>query len=318
MTAIALRRLAAVAALAALCAAGGCGASKQRLATEQLLLSDAVDRAVARIDFTSLAGRRVFFDTQYLQAVNGLGFVNAPYVISSLRQQMNAAGCLLQDKITDADVVVEARVGTLGSDAHEVTYGIPANANSGLASAAALVPNTPRMPALPDLALARRNDLRGAAKIAVFAYHRESRLPVWQSGLGVATSTARDSWILGSVPIQSGTVYEQVRQPGHYFFPREQTRIETPPNLVSYYDPMDFTRLVGRPDPYTQRPPKRDGSAAEPLVAMPQLSPLSMEATAPPAGPRPAPPGRPPTLGPDSLHALPQVSEGPPGALRRF
>jgi len=65
MTAIALRRLAAVAALAALCAAGGCGASKQRLATEQLLLSDAVDRAVARIDFTSLAGRRVFFDTAW-------------------------------------------------------------------------------------------------------------------------------------------------------------------------------------------------------------------------------------------------------------
>ena len=34
----------------------GCGSTKSRTATEQLLMSDAVDRAIAQIDFSELAG----------------------------------------------------------------------------------------------------------------------------------------------------------------------------------------------------------------------------------------------------------------------
>ena len=150
MSTTARSRLAMIVALLAGCAvAGGCSYSRQRLATEQLLLSDAVDQAVSKIDFSSLAGRRVFLDPQYLQNVNGVGFVNGPYVISSLRQQMSAAGCLLQDKATEAEFVVEARVGTLGADSYDVTYGVPSNANNTVASAASFVPNVPTLPSLP-------------------------------------------------------------------------------------------------------------------------------------------------------------------------
>src|SRR5690606_5395103 len=39
--------------------AAGCGTTRDKLATEQLLLSDAVDRAVARIDFSPLKGEKV-------------------------------------------------------------------------------------------------------------------------------------------------------------------------------------------------------------------------------------------------------------------
>ena len=55
----------------ALAAAGqvGCGMNKSRLATEQLVVSDAVDRAVAAIDFSPLSGRKVYFDTKYLDGV---------------------------------------------------------------------------------------------------------------------------------------------------------------------------------------------------------------------------------------------------------
>ena len=48
----------------------GCGINKSRLATEQLVVSEAVDKAVATIDFSPLSGRRVFFDTQFLDGVN--------------------------------------------------------------------------------------------------------------------------------------------------------------------------------------------------------------------------------------------------------
>src|SRR4029450_6810674 len=97
-----------LAAAAALCTS--CGINKSRLATEQLVVSDAVDRAVATIDFSALSGKKVFFDTQYLDGVN-MGLTgNVKYVISSLRQQMMAYDLRLQEKADTADYVVEARV----------------------------------------------------------------------------------------------------------------------------------------------------------------------------------------------------------------
>ncbi len=185
---------------------GGCGSTKSRTATEQLLTSNAVDQAVSYIDFRPLAGRTVYFDTAYIQQVKSVGFVNAEYIISSLRQQIMAAGCRLQEKKEDAEFIIEARVGALGADSHEVTYGIPAN--NALSTAAEVVtPAAPPLPAIPELSVAKRDDQRAAAKIAVFAYHRESRQALWQSGISKSSSTAKDVWLLGVGPFQRGTIY---------------------------------------------------------------------------------------------------------------
>lgn len=184
----------------------GCGTTRDKLATEQLLLSDAVDQAVARIDFSPLRGERVFLDDTYLKQVKGAGFVNADYIISSLRQQALLAGCLLQETRDQADFVAEARVGALGSDAHDVNYGMPGN--QGLSTAASLVSGSMPLPALPEISLGRRTDDSAATKIAVFAYHRESREPAWQSGISVAHSRAKSRWVLGIGPIQSGSIYD--------------------------------------------------------------------------------------------------------------
>jgi hypothetical protein len=195
---------AAWAVLASTC--GGCGTTKQSEATQQLLASDAVDRSIAAIDFRPLKGQKVFFDTKYLTNYKGIGFVNAEYVISSLRQQMFAAGCLLQEKLEDAEYVVEARVGTLGNDEHEIVYGIPAN--NGLASASAVVPNAPPLPSIPEISVARKHNQRAAAKVAAFAYHRETHAAVWQSGLSVARSNERDTWIMGAGPFEKGSIHD--------------------------------------------------------------------------------------------------------------
>ncbi len=192
--------------LCALLLASGCGTTREKLATDQLLLSDAVDRAVANIDFSPLSNETVYLDPQFIKPVKGQGFVNSDYIISSLRQHMLLAGCRLQEEREDAAFVVEPRVGALGSDGHDVNYGLPAS--QGLNSAAALVTGTPPLPILPEISLARKTDDSAAAKIAVFAYHRESRLPVWQSGTSVARSTAYGKWIFGAGPFLSGSIYE--------------------------------------------------------------------------------------------------------------
>ncbi len=221
-----------------LCLLLGCGNSLQRTATEQLLTSDAVDQTVAGFDFTDLAGETVYFDTTYLNNVKGTGFVNADYITSSIRQQLVAARCLLKEKKDDADYIVEARVGTLGTDQHEVTYGMPAN--NLLSSAASILPGTPTVPTLPELSIAKRNEQMGAAKIGAFAYHRESGEPVWQSGIRQSSSTAKDVWVMGAGPIQSGNIYKKTRFAGSKFglFGKEAESVAALP--VDYHSEMHF------------------------------------------------------------------------------
>ena len=185
----------------------GCGTTKNRTATDQLLLSDAVDRSVAAIDFRPLAGKTVYLDSAYLQSVKGFGFVNSDYIISSLRQQIAAAGCLLQDDRRDAELIVEARIGVLGSDGYQVSYGLPAS--NLLSTASAIIPESPPIPTIPELSLGKRELNEASAKIAAFAYDRISRKAIWQSGLSQSATNAKDMWILGIGPFESGSVRER-------------------------------------------------------------------------------------------------------------
>ncbi len=197
---------------AALLVAVGCGTTRERDATNQLVMSDAVDRSIRAIDFRPLAGRKVYLDTSYLRHVKGQGFVNSEYVTSALRQQVLASGCLMQDTNQEADVIIEARIGTLGMDDHRVTFGVPEN--NGLASALRLIPDAPTVPVIPELAIARRDAREAAAKVAAFAYDRETRKPIWQSGVKHHLATARDTWVLGVGPFQGGSIREQTKLAG--------------------------------------------------------------------------------------------------------
>lgn len=184
----------------------GCGTIKGRTATEQLLVSDAVDQSVDQIDFTPLASEDVFLDVRFLKAVRGVGFVNSEYIISSIRQRMITANCRLTDSATEAKYIVEVRVGALGSDCHEVNYGVPGS--QALNQTASLMSNAP-LPSVPEISLARTDSCRAAAKISLFAYERESREPIWESGTAQGISLAKSTWILGAGPFQEGDIYEK-------------------------------------------------------------------------------------------------------------
>ena len=196
------RRLATISAaiFASALSLPGCGINKSRLATEQLVISEAVDKAVATIDFGVLSGKRVYFDTQYLDGVNMGPNGNVKYVVSSLRQQMMAYDLRLQEKPETAEFIIEGRVGVLANDGYEVTYGIPGNAAA--ASATVLLPTPVPVPApgMPELSLGRRNHQAGTAKVGLFAYDRVTREPVWQAGVRRGASDVRDTWFLGLGP----------------------------------------------------------------------------------------------------------------------
>jgi len=101
-------------------------------ATEQLLLAQAWDEALHRVDFRPLSGMKVFFDESNIKGNN------AGWQIYRLRQTMCHNGLLLQAKPEDADVVIEAGVAVYGSDATTTLFGL-----SGISNITALpgIPN---------------------------------------------------------------------------------------------------------------------------------------------------------------------------------
>jgi len=223
--------------------AAGCGTTRwtdtSRTATEQLLISDAIDRSVSRIDFHTLQGQTVYLDTVFLN-----GVVDKEYLVSTLRQHMLASGCTLKAKKEEADFVVEARAGAVGTDRHDLLYGVPS-------FNIPWTPVTGAAAAVPEIALAKRTDQKGVAKVAVFAYHRTTGQPVWQSGTDMIASSAKNSWLLGMGPIQRGTIYDKAQFAGRDFhfplFSRKAT--DEPP-------PVRVTRetTFNEPTKFAQRP----------------------------------------------------------------
>lgn len=204
-------------AFVALVLLAGCGTTAARQATDQMLASDAVDHAVSYIDFSPLAGQKVFFDTKYMDQPpginNGIGVVNQAYIASALRQHMLAAGVMLADKAENADIIVEARIGILGADRHDLTYGLPASGANNVASTAATAATSLPI-VIPEVSLARKVDQTAAAKIACYAYARDTRERIWQSGTSLAKSSSKDTWILGAGPFQKSSVQNGVRFAG--------------------------------------------------------------------------------------------------------
>src|SRR5258707_4618191 len=102
----------------------GCGTVKTtgtaRSGTEQLLLTNAWDSALQRVDFRPLTGVPVYLDTANINAP-----VDQGWIISSLRQAMLQQGVLLRAKPEQAQWIVEARVGAYGTNDYSLLIGIP-------------------------------------------------------------------------------------------------------------------------------------------------------------------------------------------------
>jgi hypothetical protein len=185
----------------------GCGTTKwsdtSRTATEQLLISDSMDRAVARLDFRAVAGKKVFLDSSPLS-----GVIDSAYLTSLLRQHMLAQGCMLMDDRKEADYVVEVRAGAVGTDRREVVFGVPAT------NVPDVVPMHGVPSSIPEMTLAKKTEQRAVTKIAVFAYNRHTGRPIWQSGIVPVESKAKDIWLFGAGPFQRGTIYEGTKFAG--------------------------------------------------------------------------------------------------------
>jgi hypothetical protein len=164
-----------------------------RTATEQLLLTNAWDDALRKVDFRPLAGVPVFLDPQYATTP-----VDQGWIVSSVRQAMLTQGVLLRPKPEQAQWIVEARVGVYGTNDYNWLLGIP---QTTVPAIAGLPGGT-----IPEVPVAKRGRQEGVVKLALYAYDRSTGQVTWSSGTLLATSSARDTYIGGVGPIQSGSI----------------------------------------------------------------------------------------------------------------
>jgi len=180
--------------------AQGCGTTKwsdtSRTGTEQLLISNAIDRVVYKIDFSPMRNRKCFLNTTAIAQST-----DRDYLAATIRQQLAAAGALLAATEADAELIIEVRTGAIGTDRDDLLVGIPATT----------LPTFPSNPysatTIPEIPFIKRTKQRGVAKIALFAYHKETGKPVWASGTNQGESDVRNLWFVGTGPLTRGTIY---------------------------------------------------------------------------------------------------------------
>lgn len=183
-------------ACAALVTIVGCSTASTsntaRTGTEQLLISNAVDQAINKVDFNSFQGRTVFLNDKYLDGVD------KSYLMATLRHRiLHAGGRVAADNKT-ADIVLEIRSGGIGTDTMETFYGIPEIAIPGMVS-------------VPELKFATRSAQKGTAKLGFVAYDPKTSEIIGQGGVSIATSDQNNWNLLGIGPFKTGSVKEELK-----------------------------------------------------------------------------------------------------------
>ena len=206
-----------------------------RTGTEQLLLTNAWDKALQKVDFRPLTGVPVFLDTSNVTAVD------QGWVVSSLREAMLTQGVLLREKREQAQFIVEARVGAYGTDDDNLLIGIPQTT---------IPPTVTGRPDRDDprVPLIKRSRQQAVAKLALFAYDRASGQLVWQSGTMLDKADTKDVYVGGFGPIKSGSIQDGTEVAGIKIpLPGEADdadgRRQAPPAEVQALQP------AGAPDP---------------------------------------------------------------------
>jgi len=130
--------------------------SPQRSATEQLLISTAVDRAVERMDLKIPQGTKVFLDAEQLEGSDG------KYAAGAMKDRLLRGGTNLVADRGNADAVVEIRAGAMSVDDKQTLFGI--------GSFDVPVPLAGQAAKIPEIALYKQKERVGVAKIAAIGY----------------------------------------------------------------------------------------------------------------------------------------------------
>jgi len=137
----------------------------KQTATEQLLISTAIDKVVTQLTPEIPPGSKVFVDPQFVDMTPPDAALYPKYAIGSIRDHLLQQGVLLVDDRKAADVVVEPRSGAQSINHDTLLVGIP---NFPIPIPLAGTVN------FPEIALFKRDRQTGVAKLAITAYGQKT------------------------------------------------------------------------------------------------------------------------------------------------
>jgi len=181
--------------LFALLATAGCTTARTsntaRTAREQLLISNAVDQALAKVDFAAFNGSKVFIDDKYLECTD------KGYVVGSIRHRLMTNGATVSPKVEDADLAIEIRSGGVGTDNSDSFLGVPSIVLPGMLT-------------IPEIKLVTRTQQTALAKLGLVAYDAKSMQMLGGGGVSSSLSDDTNLYVLGIGPFQSGTARDEI------------------------------------------------------------------------------------------------------------
>ena len=152
-----------------------------------MLLSNAIDQSLNKVDFTPLYGQDVYLEEKYLECID------KPYVVGSVRHRIMRSGGRLVGTAEDADIVMELRSGGVGTDTSESFVGLPEI-------------TLPGMLTIPEVRLAERRTQYGYSKIGLVIFDAASRKVLGDGGLAMAQADDNNWFVFGVGPIQNGAL----------------------------------------------------------------------------------------------------------------
>lgn len=164
-----------------------------RTSTEQLLISNAVDHALDKVDFRPFAGQAVYLEEKYVDCVD------KNYVIASIRHRLLTSGASLVTSADSASIVVEPRSGGVGTVSSESFVGVPEIALPGMVT-------------LPEVRFMTRTRQEGTAKIGLVAYDPKSGHVLGPGGQSLARSDDNNWYVVGVGPYRSGTLKSDLKR----------------------------------------------------------------------------------------------------------
>lgn len=208
----------------------GCSSMKEsdtsRTGLEQLLISSAIDQSLAKVDFRPIAGAKVHLKTDLLDCVD------KNYIILTTRSKLLANHCELMDKPDEADILLEIASGGVGTDRSDLTVGSP-EIPLGI------------MGSIPKVNIYERKKAMGTAKLVLVGTDIKTKQPVINSGFTLARSDHQHWTMMGSGPVLSGSVADQIKQ----HTGTGETLIQIPTSTTS----RSFDLTAGKNDSQSKR-----------------------------------------------------------------
>ena len=157
-----------------------------RNAIEQLLLTTAVDRSAAKLDFRMLAKEKVRFDYSLLATQ-----VDKNYVQAALESGVSAAGAIIALKPEEAQYVLRPVCATLATDDNKIVFGTP--------QLPIPIPDMSLSIVIPELPIFKRVRRVGVCKLYVEILDAKSNKQLRITGPAISQSV-NTNWVILFLP----------------------------------------------------------------------------------------------------------------------